>query len=479
MRAYRKIQQIIPHGSADVRKIAFVGLDLAGKTTTLKRLSRGILENTKPTHGFNTETFTFLGLRFDVFDLGGQDSYQIFWEKFLPEQEGVVFFIDAADTKRLAQVRLALNKTLSLVKENTTIMILANKQDLPNALDVPDLAKALDFSLIAKAKQLRFFAVSAKTGLGIYEAFRWLASALEIDIGKEKCALFGFYVYEKDVGVPLVVGECKTEEYLMKIENPLLSQEPALVTALHSAITSFANEMGNSELQTVSFKIPKSGQTYRLTSVRIENLICVLVMPDKDCGVTSSALGEAILRIVHDSLDYSSGEGLLTNFHLPQVLEVIAPFLENAQELRECITDQDYLPSDQLFIADKTEKTVKIGTTNSGAWSDSEDLEELSIPVRKNTKAESSDLKKYAKEMPVHYLEAQDSSTKQNLSRNISNEDKIASSPDRTNKTSDSFTQQNTQDVTPSSSDEMLFYSMGVAERIKYLQKRRKRLQED
>ncbi|MFX0094354.1 MAG: ADP-ribosylation factor-like protein, partial [Candidatus Hodarchaeota archaeon] len=199
-----KTQQLVSNMDIGPRRIAFVGLDKAGKTTTLNRISRGVLTRTKPTHGYGADVFTFLGIRFNVYDLAGQEIYHLFWDRFLPHQEAIVFFIDAADSYRLDKVRQALNKTLSLMKPKTIVMILANKQDLPEALDLPDLINALDLDLASKAKQLQIFEVSAKTGAGLHEAFQWLASMLEINIGVQKCTLYGFFVYQKNVGLPLV-----------------------------------------------------------------------------------------------------------------------------------------------------------------------------------------------------------------------------------------------------------------------------------
>ncbi|MFX0066369.1 MAG: ADP-ribosylation factor-like protein [Candidatus Hermodarchaeota archaeon] len=187
MRLSESVQPAIPVPSRQPYRIAFVGLDRSGKTVTLKRLSRGVLVNTKPTTGFSTDIFTFLGVQFCVLDLGNFRTFQIFWEKFLPKQQAVVFFIDSADISRLPETSIALNRTLEWVDPDTPVMILANKQDLDGALSLITLTQALNLTLVSKIRHLRFFSFSAKTGLGIYEAFNWITKVLEKSISPQNC----------------------------------------------------------------------------------------------------------------------------------------------------------------------------------------------------------------------------------------------------------------------------------------------------
>ncbi|MFX1253214.1 MAG: ADP-ribosylation factor family protein [Promethearchaeota archaeon] len=438
-----------PSESRDTRRIAFVGLDKAGKTTTLKRLSKGILVSTRPTHGFNTETINFLGLRFNVFDLGGQDSYQIFWEKFLPQQEAVVYFIDSADTKRLAKVRFALNKTLSLVKPETSVMILANKQDLPNALDVSDLMKNLDLRFAPKLQNLEIFPVSALTGLGLYDAFQWLASVLEIEVSESKCTLYGFYVYEKNVGIPLIAIES-----VMNVKNPLLLSDPTILTALHSALRTFATEMVETELTTVKVKSSKTGQRFQLVTVGYENLIVVLITPEGDSEDIIIALGEIILKIVLERLDTTEMMPELKNFHLNEVLQIIRPFLRNVEGLKE---STEYSSDFPLPTSRSDDITSPSGASDKLTFADVDSSSSSQPPVQETSFSQSSSSSS----------SVQDSSSQSTKPRiPLSSDPKAIPTPQ--------------DQKTPSKiDDDMVFFRMGVAERIKYLQETRNRLKED
>ncbi|MFX1256123.1 MAG: ADP-ribosylation factor-like protein [Promethearchaeota archaeon] len=465
----------------ELRTIAFVGLDRAGKTTTLKRLSQGLLVDTKPTAGFSTEVFNFLGLRFNVFDLGGQETYQIFWEQFLPQREAVVFFIDSADTQRLAKVRISLKRVLSIVRHDTIVMILANKQDLPNALCVPDLARALNLS---KTKNVPFFPVSAKTGVGIYDAFQWLASALEIDISKEMCTLYGFYVYMRKSGVPIITQEWGLENSGLTTHDFLLNHDPSLIVGLHSAIGSYATEMAKTEIESFSFKSPKNGEVFQVSNVRYKDLVCMIITPEGDSTTIASAIGRIILKYAHERMDPTELVPALENFYLAELLDLIAPFLKNSVELRAHleaqvqsidsssvpITDEQVLPTKIEPIGEEFKapplalnvNSSKIMPKNSLNVSPKQKIEETTPqPLERTDKNQLPVLQR-------HYM------TKKSSSQATSIEEDQKSST----KVSDSFPQHKKQETSASSQDEEEFFRLSVAERIKRLKQSRKRLKE-
>lgn len=60
-------------GSKEVR-ILMLGLDAAGKTTILYKLKLNQTMTTIPTVGFNVENFTYKNIKFNMWDVGGQDK---------------------------------------------------------------------------------------------------------------------------------------------------------------------------------------------------------------------------------------------------------------------------------------------------------------------------------------------------------------------------------------------------------------------
>lgn len=59
-----------------------LGLDNAGKTTILYKLKMGESVTTIPTVGFNVETVTYKNVKFNVWDVGGQDKIRPLWRHY-------------------------------------------------------------------------------------------------------------------------------------------------------------------------------------------------------------------------------------------------------------------------------------------------------------------------------------------------------------------------------------------------------------
>jgi len=68
-------------GSREVR-ILMLGLDAAGKTTILYKLKIQRDLTTIPTVGFNVESFTFRNIKFNMWDVGGQDKIRPLWRHY-------------------------------------------------------------------------------------------------------------------------------------------------------------------------------------------------------------------------------------------------------------------------------------------------------------------------------------------------------------------------------------------------------------
>ena len=68
-------------GSKEMR-ILMLGLDAAGKTTILYRLKLAEVVTTIPTVGFNVETVEYKNIKFNVWDVGGQDKIRRLWRHY-------------------------------------------------------------------------------------------------------------------------------------------------------------------------------------------------------------------------------------------------------------------------------------------------------------------------------------------------------------------------------------------------------------
>ncbi|GBP76771.1 ADP-ribosylation factor 2 [Eumeta japonica] len=128
-------------------RILMVGLDAAGKTTILYKLKLGEIVTTIPTIGFNVETVEYKNISFTVWDVGGQDKIRPLWRHYYQNTQGLIFVVDSSDTKRIAE---AENELANMLKEDelrdAVILVFANKQDMPNAMNAAELTNALNLN---------------------------------------------------------------------------------------------------------------------------------------------------------------------------------------------------------------------------------------------------------------------------------------------------------------------------------------------
>ncbi|ODV65403.1 P-loop containing nucleoside triphosphate hydrolase protein [Hyphopichia burtonii NRRL Y-1933] len=213
--------------------VLILGLDNAGKTTFLehikllyptstetkakntdkepKTLTIDILKNKKilPTVGQNTTTIKFesssesettntasasnnqfnnINLKF--WDLGGQKSLRSMWSRYFRSCHGIIFIIDSTDTERFQECYETLmeiaHDELWFVDSNNNnllnvpILMLANKQDLPQAVDLVSLKTGVFIQVVSEleATDLKLLPVSVLNNQGLTESLEWLVSRL-------------------------------------------------------------------------------------------------------------------------------------------------------------------------------------------------------------------------------------------------------------------------------------------------------------
>jgi small GTP-binding protein len=169
------------------KRILMVGLDAAGKTTILYKLKLGEVVTTIPTIGFNVETVEYKNISFTVWDVGGQDKIRPLWRHYYQNTQGIIFVVDSNDRDRIDDTN---NSTDNSAKEelhrmlaedelrDATLLVFANKQDLPNAMSVNDVTEKLGLNQLRNRKWY-IQGCCATTGDGLYEGLDWLSNALK------------------------------------------------------------------------------------------------------------------------------------------------------------------------------------------------------------------------------------------------------------------------------------------------------------
>lgn len=161
----------------DVRCL-MLGLDAAGKTTVLYKLKLNELVTTIPTIGFNVETVDYRGLKLNIWDVGGQDRIRPLWRHYLQNAKALIFVVDANDVARLELARDELHKLLEEDDlRDAVLLVYANKQDLPNAVNPRELANRLRLNTIT-GRPWHVQGTVATQGEGIYDGLDWLGDQL-------------------------------------------------------------------------------------------------------------------------------------------------------------------------------------------------------------------------------------------------------------------------------------------------------------
>merc|ERR1712182_95971 len=165
-------------GKKDCR-ILMVGLDAAGKTTILYKLKLGEVVTTIPTIGFNVETVEYKNISFTVWDVGGQDKIRPLWRHYYQGTQGLIFVVDSNDRDRIEDAKEELNKMLSEDEmRDAILLVFANKQDLPNAMQAPEVTEKLGLQSM-RNRQWFIQSACATTGDGLYEGLDWLSRTLQ------------------------------------------------------------------------------------------------------------------------------------------------------------------------------------------------------------------------------------------------------------------------------------------------------------
>ncbi|XP_064639751.1 uncharacterized protein LOC135495194 [Lineus longissimus] len=166
-------------GAKKEMRTLMVGLDAAGKTTILYKLKLGEIVTTIPTIGFNVETVKYKNLSFTVWDVGGQDKIRPLWRHYYPGTLALIFVVDTSDHERIEESRQELHNILQEDDlRDAVVLVFANKQDLPNAMNTAEVTDKLNLHSISK--HVWYIQGScATTGDGLYEGLDWLSKTLK------------------------------------------------------------------------------------------------------------------------------------------------------------------------------------------------------------------------------------------------------------------------------------------------------------
>eukprot|EP01006_Ploeotia_vitrea_P045961 TRINITY_DN66983_c0_g1_i1.p1 TRINITY_DN66983_c0_g1~~TRINITY_DN66983_c0_g1_i1.p1 ORF type:complete len:191 (-),score=15.47 TRINITY_DN66983_c0_g1_i1:155-727(-) len=171
-------------------RILMIGVDAAGKTTMLYKLKYGEIHNLIPTIGMNIETLEKPGeVTFTCWDIGGSDKIWPLYRHYYVHHEinCIILMVDSNDTERIHIVKKEMNRLLTEdLLQHAPLLVLANKQDLPNAQHPRWVADQLDLQKLNRNWYIQ--GCCATTGEGLQQGIDWLHQAVcgEPDDGQEQ-----------------------------------------------------------------------------------------------------------------------------------------------------------------------------------------------------------------------------------------------------------------------------------------------------
>jgi len=163
-------------------RILLLGLDGAGKTTILYRVKLNETVSSIPTIGFNVETVTpCKGVTFTVWDVGGQQKIRVLWKYYFQNNDGLIYVVDSTDIERIKESAAELHSILEDDNmRNVPVVIIANKQDLPNAVSCSEMVQMFELDRLAKTQNKWFIQGACATrGDGIFEAMKSMSDMVK------------------------------------------------------------------------------------------------------------------------------------------------------------------------------------------------------------------------------------------------------------------------------------------------------------
>ena len=131
------------------------------------------------------ETIHYKNIDFTAWDVGGRDKIRPLYRHYFANTQALIYVIDSNDRER---VKSAGEELTSMLREDelrdACLVVLANKQDLENAMSVDEVSKQIEFEGIGLRKKT-IVGTCAITGEGLHEAFEWMAKAISGDDEKE------------------------------------------------------------------------------------------------------------------------------------------------------------------------------------------------------------------------------------------------------------------------------------------------------
>eukprot|EP01129_Flabellula_baltica_P005980 TRINITY_DN2201_c0_g1_i3.p1 TRINITY_DN2201_c0_g1~~TRINITY_DN2201_c0_g1_i3.p1 ORF type:complete len:176 (+),score=29.98 TRINITY_DN2201_c0_g1_i3:159-686(+) len=157
-------------------KGSFLGLG-AGKTTLLYSIKLGAVKSISPTIGFHVESIRYRSLDLVMWDIGGQDRLRKLWEHYYSDSRALIYVVDSNDIDRIDESAREFTKIVRHL-DDVPVLIFANKQDLPYAVDISTLSERFGLFDLPESQPWHIQSCCAIEGGGLCNGLDWLSEML-------------------------------------------------------------------------------------------------------------------------------------------------------------------------------------------------------------------------------------------------------------------------------------------------------------
>ena len=152
-----------------IPKIVVIGPFRSGKTTFIKTLSERFtsVDRLGATIAIEHGTVDYEGYRAEVFGIPGQERFSPLMEKMGLSASGIMIIMDSSKRDEIDDILRMVDK---IRNKNIPYIIVANKQDLPGAMNEYEIREKVGDSTVVKTV--------ATEGKGVFDAFKILAEKI-------------------------------------------------------------------------------------------------------------------------------------------------------------------------------------------------------------------------------------------------------------------------------------------------------------
>ena len=126
MSQLRKMKEAATNDESANKKVLFLGLDNAGKSTLLFQLKDKAFRETVPTVGLNVEQIQYRGLSLTLWDVSGQATR--LWKHYFDKINAIIFVVDSSDGEKMTRAQEELHRVITDEElSNAPVLVFGNK----------------------------------------------------------------------------------------------------------------------------------------------------------------------------------------------------------------------------------------------------------------------------------------------------------------------------------------------------------------